>query len=353
MDSSISILPMNRFFKEDYDKSKYLQRDYRNKIVSYSPYLVNEVNICHKIIQIPYYSNYFSVLEHYEKLNISQFHEDIIDELPDIYKNQYYLLQYDDKESHDLTDLLYNSKSIKKLIHDMICSFQHILQSLIVLNDNELCYFHISPENFLFLKNYREKPVLSRFSLSLQINQLDFYYISNMLSKIDNFTYLPPELHLLFYFMKQDIQTVSYSFIEEFSENFLENLPILRLFSGEYQTAYKHHCINSLKPYMNASKEQIISDILERNNKWDVYGISVLFLQIFGCIFRVFSLKGTFIGEIVKSLSRNLHPDSSKRLTLRETLNMFHKCLDSQTDWDFINNMDNHRLPQLFDELQR
>jgi hypothetical protein len=149
------------------------------------------------------------------------------------------------------------------------------------------------------------------------------------------------------------MQTISYSFIEEFSENFVKNLNILRLFSNDYKTSYKQQCVNSLKKYINLPKEQIINDILERNNKWDVYGISMLFLQIFGCIFRVFSLKNTLISKTVIELSKNLHPDSDKRLTLEETLIVFNKHLNEQNDWKFINNLDNNKLTQLFDEFEK
>jgi hypothetical protein len=147
--------------------------------------------------------------------------------------------------------------------------------------------------------------------------------------------------------------TISYSFIEEFSENFIENLDILRLFSNNYKIAYKQQCINYLKKYINMPKEKIINDILERNNKWDVYSISMVFLHIFGCIFRVFSLKDTFISKIVIELLKNLHPDSDNRFTLEETLTIFNKLLNFENDWKFINNLDNDRLPQLFDEFKK
>jgi hypothetical protein len=84
-----------------------------------------------------------------------------------------------------------------------------------------------------------------------------------------------------------------------------------------------------------------------------VYGISILFLHIFGCISRVFSLKGTFISKITIELSKNLHPDSDKRMSLEETLNVFNKYLYEENDWKFVNNLDNNKLPQLFDELEK
>jgi hypothetical protein len=78
-----------------------------------------------------------------------------------------------------------------------------------------------------------------------------------------------------------------------------------------------------------------------------------LFAHIFGCISRVFSLRETFINKITVALTRNLHPDSDKRMSLEETLSVFNKCLNEENNWTFINNLDNNKLPQLFDELEK
>lgn len=356
MKTNITIFNLDKDIKQDNNNNnnnKELVNIFRNKIINFSTYIINEANICHKITKIPYYPNYFSILEDYEQLNISQLDENLVDKLKNINENQYYLFKYDDKNSIDFTDFLYNSTSIKKLFFDVVNSFQHILKCLSILNEHDICYFDISPKKIIFLKNYREKPVLSNFIFSLQLNKLDYTYFSNILSKIKNFTYLPIEIHILYYFVKENMQTISYTFIQEFCENFIENLNILRVFSNEYKIMYKEHCIRYIKKYINMPKQQIIDDILERNNKWDVYGISMLYLQIFACIFRVFSLKGTFITKIIPELTKNLHPDSDKRMTLEETLLIFNKHLNAQNDWKFVDNLDNNKLPQLFDELEK
>ena len=108
-----------------------------------------------------------------------------------------------------------------------------------------------------------------------------------------------------------------------------------------------------MKKYLNMSQNDIIDDILERNNKWDVYGISMLYIQIFGCISRIFSLKGTFISKITLELSRNLHPDSDKRMSLEETLNKFNNLLNEQENWKFVDKLDNSKLEELFDEFAK
>ena len=248
---------------------------------------------------------------------------------------------------------MFNFTSIKKLILDNINAFQHLLYGLHILNDKNICFFNISPKNIVFLESYREKPVLTNFKCSLNINKLDFEQISNILNKIEDFTYQPFEIHILYYFVKHKMETISYTFIEEFCEEFVDNLNILKLFSENYKKTYKELCVQTMRKYINRSQEEIVNDILERNDKWDIYGISTLFLHIFGCISRVFSLKGTFISKITIELTRNIHPDSDKRMSLDETLNVFNKYLNEELDWKFVNNLDNNKLPQLFDELSK
>ncbi len=350
METNINISNIKSHFINKEQKHKL---DYRNKIVNYSFFSVNEANICHKIKKIPYYSNFFTILEDHEALNISQLNDDIIDKLDNLGDIQYFLFKYSDKNAFNFIYFLYNFTSIKQLVLGNINAFQHLLNGLIVLNNNDICFFNISPNNILFLDNYREKPVFSNFRLSLNINKLDYNYISHILNKMDDFTYQPLEIHILYYFTNHNMSSISYSFIEEFCEQFIGNLNILRLFSENYRKEYKQQCVETMRKYINRSRKDILDDILERNDKWDVYGISLIFLHIFGCISRVFSLKETFISKITIVLSRNLHPDSDKRMTLKETLNVFNKHLNEYNNWRFVNNLDNNKLPQLFDELEK
>ena len=162
---------------------------------------------------------------------------------------------------------------------------------------------------------------------------------------------MPLEIHTLFYIIKHNMITLSYSFIEELSEYYVNNLHILKLFSENYRQSYKLQCVEFLKRYINIPIKNIINDLFERNNKWDVFGISMLYIQIFGSISRVFSLKGICISKITVELSRNLHPNSDKRYTLNETLNIFNKLLNEQDDWSFVNNLDNNKLTRLFDDF--
>lgn len=360
METNIDISTIDKYFSRHNEKKTIISGVLRTKIVNYSHFSINEANISHKISKIPYYSNFFSILHDYEELNISQLNENIIrydslllEKIKNAQANKYYLFKYSDKNSRDFIDFLYSSTSIKKLIFDIINAFQHLLYGLHLLNDNNVCFFDISPKNIIYLENYREKPVLHNFKFSLQVNKLNYTYFSHILNKLQDFTYQPFEIHILFYFVKHDMVSISHDFIEEFCENYVENLNIMRLFTENYKKIYKLQCIETMQKYINLSRNQVIDDIFERNKKWDVYGISMIFLQIFGCISRVFSLKGTFISKITLELSRNLHPNSDKRMTLEETLNIFNKHLNDQYNWSFVNKLENSKLVELFDDFAK
>ncbi len=323
----------------------------RSSIVDENSMTINEANICHKISKIPYYSNFFSILVDCQEAHISNSNTTSLQKLGK-YTKPYYVLYYDDVHSRPFIHYLYSFTSAKILMHTMIDNALHILQGLCVLYDNHLCFFNISYKNILFLDNYREKPVLAHFSQSIRTQHLTYSYISDILKNIDDFTYQPLEIHLLYYFIHQNITTVSYSFIEEFCETFINNLSILHLFSQRYIEQYRHKCIETLKPYINQPKETIISNILERKDKWDVYGYSVLFIHIFGTCLRVFSLKGTFISKLTIALSRNIHPNSENRMTVKETHDTINKLLNEEESWDYITHIHN-KMDVLYSELSK
>ena len=359
MNTNIDLTAINKYFNINNEKPDTTYNNtnnttkYRSVITQKSPLSDNEITVSQIITQIPYYTNFFSVLHDYETLNISKLNEIVIEKLQITENMNYYLFKYNDQHCIDFTDYLYNFKSIKKLCFYMIDTLYHLLNGLSVLHSNKVCFFNISPQNIVFLEHYREKPVLNDFSLALQVNELDYHYISIILNKLDDFTYQPFEIHILYYFIKNHISTISYSFMEEFCENFVENLPILMLFSANYKQTYKSQCIETMKKYINRSQNDIINDILERNDKWDIYGLSLLYLKIFGSISRIFSLNQHIISKITMLLLKNIHPNSDKRMSLENTSNSINKLLNEPEDWNIFNKLDNHKMEQLMDEISK
>lgn len=312
-------------------------------IVKHDDQIVNETNIAEQISQIPYYSLFFSILEDYNLLNITQTDN----------KEKYYLFKYANKYCVPMMEYLYSITNIKQLLFISIHSFSYLLHSLSLLHNNNICFLNISPENIVYQTKSGEKPLLNNFRFSIILDNINIKTFMTCLNGLNNFTYQPLEIYILYYLIKHNMNTISYSFIEEFCETFISNLHILKLeiFTEKYKQSYKEQCIYIIKKYVNKPKNEIIQNIWSKRQKWDIYGISVIYIQIFYSICHTFSLKQTFLNEIVFKLSLNLHPDSNCRMTLERTIQTFNELFDKQRDWNFVNQLDNssYKMEELFE----
>lgn len=354
MESNIDIKQLkNHFFSPNLKLQPEILA-LRTKITNVQFFSKNEILIGEKIRKIPYYSKDFLVLQSYEQLNFAELSGLLNKQLADS-NMQYILLKYDDKDVVNFHEFLYSFISIKKLIMFSIDNLIYLLNSLQRLDENNICFFDLSPQKIGFKNGCGEKPLLMGFQMSLSLNHLTPKYILNILEKVGDYTYLPIEIQFLYYIETNELTTISYSYIEDFCEHFIKNLFFLQYFSDGYKKSYYENSVKFLKQYINKSKEEIINDILERNDKWDIYSISVLFFHIFGCIVKVFSLKGTLINKILLELSKNFHPDSVYRNSLQSMIEKLNKLLNNLTDYDlkFIHTLTDDGLNKLFDELSK
>jgi hypothetical protein len=355
MNTNIEISNMNKhfFLENEDDENENEYKKYKTKIINYCFYSINEANISDIIKKWNYYSNNYSVVEDYDYINISQLSEKYIDKLNLTNNQKYLIFKYKNEHYVPFNDFLFNLTNPKLFIFHVIESFSYILKSLIELNKNNICFFNLSPQNIVFNLDCGEKPVLQNFQLSLQISHLNESYITNIINKLDDYTYKPLEVHVLFYLIRNDFQTISYSLIEEISEKFVKNLSILNFFSEKYKESYKNSCIFILKKYINKPKNEIIEDILENTDKWDVFSLSVLYLHIFHNISRVFSLNQTFINKIILDISKNIHPDPVIRSSLENLLDCFDNLFNNENDWSYVRGISSNMMPTLFDILDK
>jgi hypothetical protein len=358
MNTNIEITALLNHFLLDNEKdaqiiNKNSRKKYKTKIINQCFYSINEANISEIIKEIPYYSKSFLIIENYDFIDIRQLNDTILENLNLDKKDVKYLLfKYKNINHLSLNDFLFQIATHPKiLIFYVIDIFFYLLQGLIQLNDHNVCFFNLSYKNIVFDLECREKPLLEDFKYSLQLSKLSVSYISNIIKDLVDYRLKPFEIHVLFYLIKNDINTISYSFIEEICEIYIKKLHILNFFSEGYKEKYKLACVQSLEKYVNKPKNDIILNILEQNDKWDVYSISHLFLHIFGTILQFFSLKNTFINKITIELAKNIHPDPSKRNDLSTLLENFQNLLDGENDWSFVNHLDSSKMKQFFDIL--
>ena len=355
MNTNIELSNINNhfFLYDENDENDKNNKKYKTKIINYCFYSINEANISDIIKTLNYYSNNYAVIDDYDYINISQLSEKYVDKLNLTNNQKYLVFKYKNENYVIFNDFLFNLTNPKLFIFHVIESFSYILNSLIGLNKNNICFFNLSPQNIVFNLDCGEKPILRNFQLGLYISNLNPSYITNIINKLEDYTYKPLEVHVLFYLIRNDLHTISYSLIEEISEMFIKNLSILNFFSEKYKESYKITCISVLKKYINMSKNEIIDNILENTDKWDVFGLSVLYLHIFHNISRVFSLKKTFINKFILELSRNIHPDPVMRSSLENLLDCFNNLFNNENDWSYMNRLSSSMMPTLFDILDK
>lgn len=324
------VLKTNRPCKNLNTDTKICKRDF---------FSLNEYTICNKLKKIPFYFNYYNIIVDTDFIEFGQLNETVFQSDDDNNYEQLLVFEYNINEKYiTLNDFLFGCITPKQFILYVLETYSFLLNSLIKLHDINICFFNLSYENIVFEKyNHSDKPLLQNFTTSLNISHLNESYITNIITNTTNYTNKPLEIHVLFYLINNNLNTLSYSFIEEITDIFMENLSVLSLFSQSYKDEYKKACITTLKKYINKAKSDIINDILETYSTWDNYSLSIIFLHIIGNILRVFSLKETFTTKFIIELSKNIDPEPSKREGLKDTMFKYEELFNKCIDWRYIN----------------
>jgi hypothetical protein len=357
MNSNIHISLINknlntRVISDISNKTLVKNNNNNSKINVYDFYSMNEIKISNKIQKIPYYSNNYEIIINYQLINIGEMNEFVFENSENNENNEKYLLmEYNSKKETKTLDFnvfLFNLPSPNLLIFHVLDSYSYLLDSLIKINKKSICFFDLCRENIVFMQNF--KPLLKNVQFSLVTNNsLNIEYITNIIKKIDNYTYKPLEIHLLFYLIANDEISISYSLIETICQNYLANMSVLCFFSQNYKESFKKACEDFLKKYINRTKNEIISDILLYHDKWDNFSLSTIYLYIFGHISRCFSLKDTFINKLLILLSKNIHPNPLKRESLINMRNSYDLLITSILDWSFVNKIPSEKLDELYE----
>jgi hypothetical protein len=348
MNTNIDISLLNNYFTSKTKKNEKTDKTI-SKIVPYCFFSINEINIVNIINKIPYNSNYYDIMIDYDFIDIGKISEDIIENVK-LNNKQYIITHYNNEKHIDFPDFLFNNADKKQFLFNILNSYSNLLNSLIALNDKNICFFDLNTYNIVFLEN--SMPILQNFKNGLIVSELNESYIKQIIENTEIYTYKPLEVHVLFYLIINEQETLSLSFIESICYNYVKNMYILSLFSQSYRDSYEKECVETLKKYINVPKSEIISDILKYYKYWDNYSLTIIYLHIFGNISRFFSLKGTFINKFTLLLTKNIHPNPLKRETLNETKEKYHKLFNEFTDWSFINDVSNEKLDKFYTYLQ-
>ena len=306
-----------------------------NVIQVYDFFSTNNITISEILKKIPFYWLYFHLFIDYTFVKLGEMNTSRIENYTLITKKneKHVLFRYKKENFISFHYFMLHFPSPKLYIFYIIDSYSHLLKNLLLLNNNKVCFFNIGYNHIAFNTGF--KPILMHFSECLLINKLnEEEYLTAILDKIDNYTLKPLEVYILFYLIKNNETTLSYSSIETICEFFVENHPIVPLFSLQYKTQLFQTCCNSLKKYINEPKRSIVNEIIQYSYTWDNYSLSLLYIYFVCHITKTISLKDCFLVKFYMLLNKNIHPDPKKRETLQNTISQFDALFEDEESND-------------------
>jgi hypothetical protein len=319
------------------DNNKPKKKKIINKIVTLDFFVKNELTNIEKIKTIKDYKKYYYFCENSTELLVSE-----IDENQNYFNTREdndILLKFVDKELIYLKNYLKSSLSRPKIyILNLINSFEQLLKSICLLNDNQLVHNFINFETVVI--NSKDSAVLTNFAFSLNLSSnQDFkqFFIEYDPTYIE----WPPEFHILSFFLTNKLKSLSYFNIECIINNIIDNHIILKSFGENFVQSYKSEAIEYFKKYVNLSYDDILKDILQFYKTWDNFALSIMYLRLLIDLHRKIKKKNKFIILFMKLLVCNIHLNPLKRLTIPSTLIRFESILDDLEINDYKEVIDN------------
>ena len=185
MNTNIDISLLNNYFTnkgEKADKNNKKEKT-QSKILPYCFFSINEINVVNIINKIPYKSNYYDVMIDYDFIDIGKIGENMIENVQLNNKKQYIMTHYNNKKYIDFQDFLFNNPDKKQFLFNIFNSYSKLLNSLITLNDKNVCFFDLNTYNIVFLEN--SMPILQNFQNGLIISELNESYIKQIIENIN------------------------------------------------------------------------------------------------------------------------------------------------------------------------
>jgi len=152
-------------------------------------------------------------------------------------------------------DFIYYFKQHNSLIN-IIDAYEYLLNSLKLLHQQNILYngFFIFFDSSIMFTEPTHTPIINDFTYAIDCHLV--YKCSSFLETLDLSTPIPPELYILSYIHQNNIRSLSQHDIDQM----------------------KH--IIGIDYLINKPYEYLITQLTRNQFKWDVYGLTILFLHL-------------------------------------------------------------------------
>jgi serine/threonine protein kinase len=321
---------------------------YISKLHKKSYHVINEYNIGKKITKIPLYRYYFAPIVNICNIDIAKIDKRERDMCRVITRtgsnSKFVIMKMPYIKNVSLIKYITNSNIDKKeIVAYIMDSYKFLLHSLNMLNSSGIVHFDLKIPNILF-EVKTKNPIIIDFGLSLSMDDLGPKTYSKYFYTYNAAYYVwPVDVHIINYVINVN-SNLTYEELVILVDTNIKTNTALSIFSEGFVKRYRDLMINAYKKYTNVPVENVVTELVKNCNTWDIYSLSVMFLQLV----HFMSYDGFTDNKLIKEFSEllllNIHPNAARRLSFDETKKRYKKLFSLDVSVDgyesLLNNFD-------------
>jgi serine/threonine protein kinase len=325
---------------------------YISKLHKKNYHVVNEYNVGKKVTKIPLYEYYFAPIVNMCNIDIAKIDKRERDMCRVISRtssgSKFVIMKMPYIKNVSLVKYITNPNIDKKEIVTYIMdSYKFLLHSLKMLNSSGVVHFDFKIPNILF-EVKTKNPIIIDFGLSLSLNNLGPKTYSKYFYTYNAAYYVwPVDVHIINYVINVN-SNLTYEELVVLVDTNVKANNALSIFSEEFVKRYRDLTINTYKKYTNVPAENVVTELVKNCNTWDIYSLSVMFLQLVNFMSYDGFTDNKLIKEFSELLLLNIHPNAARRLSFDETKKRYKKLFSLDVSLDGYENLLNNFDKKMF-----
>jgi len=325
---------------------------YISKLHKKNYHVVNEYNVGKKVTKIPLYEYYFAPIVNMCNIDIAKIDKRERDMCRVISRtssgSKFVIMKMPYIKNVSLVKYITNPNIDKKEIVTYIMdSYKFLLHSLKMLNSSGVVHFDFKIPNILF-EVKTKNPIIIDFGLSLSLNNLGPKTYSKYFYTYNAAYYVwPVDVHIINYVINVN-SNLTYEELVVLVDTNVKANNALSIFSEEFVKRYRDLTINTYKKYTNVPAENVVTELVKNCNTWDIYSLSVMFLQLVNFMSYDGFTDNKLIKEFSELLLLNIHPNAARRLSFDETKKRYKKLFSLDVSVDGYENLLNNFDKKMF-----
>ena len=289
-----------------------------------NPQLLNYIKVSKRIDTIQYSRYRYDYILSSSPVNIGSVEDKVIDLVNDesVRINEYLLCTIGQRSTNSMFNFFHNFKRQKIIAYHAIESFSDILDSMLLLNKASICWFDFTPDSIGFGNG--SKPVLRYFDNSILLDNDFSITLREILKNLDvnDFTYKPIELHLLYYLLMNKETCVTAEAVKNVKTNFAA---MNRIEVG---------ALGYIDKYLGYLIDDVISDM--KPSTWDSYIFCSMYIDFLRKIDRQMFPKNEVITNFILELTKCNEIEPEKRASLSDLKECCYKFKQNCKKWGFV-----------------